>query len=678
MNTSDHPRRYPSSRSATIALFSSVALVISGTIAATPGAADANQVRIWLTEGAADSSVRLTEQTPLTWSTTPIGQNDDIDATITIDPDESFQEMTGFGASFTDSASSNVDRLNPAARNALMTELFDRETGIGLSFLRQPLGASDYVDPALNPSDPFYTYANTYGSTVNVERDMRSIELVKQAQQINDEITVMGTPWSPPAWMRANNSLLGANRSNILAKARTDDYAKYLVEVTQAYRAAGVTLDLINVQNEPLHNPNYPGLVLPASERAANADPQLSGSANQIDIVRSLSSKLIAANLSTEILVYDHNWDIPSQNWDEASWTDPNSDNPAYPVEILADAENGKRVADLPNVAGTALHCYEGLAGGNRKPGNSTLLHNRFPTSGVYFTECSGTDDANTFRNTMSYHSSNYIFPTLRNWSQSLVFWNMALDENNGPYPQDYGICQNCSSIVTVESGQDSVYTKNVGYYLLGHFSKFVRPGAVRIGSTDTSNDGVHNVAFQNPDGTFAAVLYAEVGQESRKAAVQTANGHITVTIPGNSMATITWGVPDETPGGGGTTPPVTPAPQPPVTPAPHPPVTPPTKSAKKIKVRTKAKIVRNAKPRKAAKRTKVKTVLRVKAGKYQPKKAKVKYQWLRNGKKIKKAKKVRYRVTKKDRRKKLRVRVTVTAKGFKKTSYQTKVVRVR
>ncbi|SNS64638.1 glucosylceramidase [Micrococcales bacterium KH10] len=674
MNTSDHPRRYHSSRSATIALFSSVVLVISGTIAATPGAADANQVRIWLTEGAADSSLRLTEQMPLTWSATPIGENDDIDATINVDPNERFQEMTGFGASFTDSASSNVDRLNPAARNALMTDLFDREDGIGLSFLRQPLGASDYVDPAGSEGNPFYTYQDTPGSAVNISRDQRSIDLVKQAQQINDEITVMGSPWSPPAWMRAQNSLLGTNWENYLANAQ---YANYLVDVVKAYRDAGVTIDLMNVQNEPLHNPGYPGLILPASDRARAAMGIDANSTNHIDVVRSLSPKLIAANLPTQILVYGHNWDIPDQGWDDASWSDPVSDNPAYPVEVLAADVNGTQIADLPNVAGTALHCYQGLAGAGAKPGNSTLLHERFPTSGVYFTECSGVDtfdndtgEETTFPDTMSYHSRNYIFPTLRNWSQSLVFWNMALDENNGPYPAGYGICGNCSSIVTVNSGQDSAYRKNVGYYLLGHFSKFVRPGAVRIGSTDTSSDGVHNVAFQNPDGTFAAVLYAEVGQESRKAAVQTTNGHITVTIPGNSMATITWGVPDETPGGGGTTPPVTPAPQPPVT--------PPTKSAKKIKVRTKAKIVRNAKPRKAVKRTTVKAVLRVKAGKYQPKTAKAKYQWLRNGKKIKKAKKVRYRVTKKDRGKKLRVRVTVTAKGFKKTSYQTKVVRVR
>ncbi|GAA2236802.1 ricin-type beta-trefoil lectin domain protein [Rarobacter faecitabidus] len=678
---------------------------------------------MWLTEGSSSSANRLTRQADLHW-----GAPTDGAVVVNYDPAQRLQAITGFGASFTDSATSNVMRLNPAQRSQLMTELFSPTDGIGLSILRQPIGASDFVDPrGLSGENAFYTYLN--GTTIDVSRDQDSIDLVKQATALRGAMTVIGSPWSPPAQFRQSGSLLGSIPANALMLNHEQDYADYLRGVVQAYGAKGVAIDYLTVQNEPLHNPAYPGLLMGADQ--------------QIRVVEKLSSSLTAAGLGTRILGYDHNWDIPSQGWNDASWSDSNSANPAYPAQVMAATQH------LANVAGTALHCYEGFPG---KAGNSSLLHDRFPTKEILWTECTGTEGGDTFRDTLEYHGSRTLFTALRNWSQSIVFWNIALNESGGPLPSGGGVSvfQNCSGLVTVKNDATQGYTKNVGYYLLGHFSKFVQPGARVLASDDVTkpmgngnNDTeVSNAVFENPDGTFAAVLYNDTqelgnpGASSRLVSLTGPKGTVSFTMPGNSMVTLTWGTPRANPdpdpvltavaapaisgtaGVGGTlratpgrysiaptalsyqwlrgTSAIRGA-----TRATYSPVA--ADRGKRLAVRVTArrgtttvvhassataaiaygKITVKKKPRalvgkKAATRVKVGQKLKADKGSYAVARVKVTYQWLRGKKAIKGAKKATFKVTAKDRGARITLRVTVAKPGYKTVRVVSRAIRVR
>jgi glucosylceramidase len=234
-------------------------------------------------------------------------------------------------------------------------------------------------------------------------------------------------------------------------------FANYLVKYVQAYQAAGVPVDYLTIQNEPLYVPNnYPGESMPA--------------ASQLTILKnSVLPALTAANLNTKILVYDHNWDTP-----------------LYPETVLADPT----LAGSAQIAGVAWHWYGG------PPGSMTTLHNLYPQLGQWVTEASGeTSIADEERKDFE-----MIIHSMRNWSRSYVKWSLALDQNNGPHT---GGCGDCTGLITVNSITGAV-TNNIDYYTLGHFSKFVLPGAVRVWSNNAP--GIISAAFINPLRSTGAV----------------------------------------------------------------------------------------------------------------------------------------------------------------------------
>jgi glucosylceramidase len=466
-----------------------VALVGATLVAVqTPARAAGPAVSVW--ETTADQSRLLAPQAGATFNTgSGSGQ------TITINPNASYQSMAGFGASFTDSSAWLV--FNSSQRNAIMTKLFDPGQGIGLDFLRQPIGASDY-------SRSTYSYDDTAGdislSHFSVAHDNAYIlPILQQARQINPATTVMGTPWSPPGWMKTSNSMVGGT----LLPADRTAYANYFVKFLQAYAAAGVPVSFVTPQNEPDNDPgNYPGMKYPAADEATFINSFL-GPAIQ------------NAGLSTKILGYDHNWD-----------------DTGYPQTVLANAGN--------YTAGTAWHCYGGDVSGQ------TAVHNAYPNKDTYFTECSGTksaNDANTFGDTLMWQTEHLIINTTRNWAKSVLTWNMALDQNGGPTMN----CTSCTGVVTVNG---SNVTYNAEYYVLGQASKFIKPGAVRLDSNSFGAGGLEDVAFKNPDGSHA-LLVQNAGSGSNTFNVSENGQSFTYTVPGRSVATFTW-----TPGtsSGGTT----------------------------------------------------------------------------------------------------------------------------
>ncbi|WP_031511918.1 discoidin domain-containing protein [Streptomyces sp. NRRL F-5123] len=485
----------------------------TATAAAQPAHGPADpQAQVWLTT--ADDSAQLQRQAPVAFHR---GASDL--TTITVDPTQRFQRMDGFGGALTDSSAAVLGSLPHQARDDAMRRLFDPASGIGVSFLRQPVGSSDFTAEAEH-----YTYDDMPAgqtdfalSHFSVAHDEKLIlPLLRQAERLNPQLTVLATPWSPPAWMKDSDSLVGGHLKDDPAVYRA--YARYLVKFVQAYAAAGVGVDYLTVQNEPQNRtPSaYPGTDMPVEQEAK--------------VIEALGPMLRAAGLHTKILAYDHNWtthpgDIATA---EKLGEDPQTD---YPYDIL-DGPAARWVA------GTAYHCYSG------DPSAQSALHDAHPDKGIWFTECSGSHGAadtpaQIFRGTLTWHARTITVGTTRNWAKSVADWNLALDADGGPHN---GGCDTCTALLTVQP--DGTVTANAEYSTIGHLSKFVKPGAVRIASTSYGTTGwngqLTDVAFTNPDGSTALVVHNE-NDDPRSFTVAVGDESFDYTLPGGALATFTW-----------------------------------------------------------------------------------------------------------------------------------------
>ncbi|MFD5642935.1 RICIN domain-containing protein [Streptomyces anulatus] len=481
MPSSTPPHRR--ARAAAAALVMAVAaLGVNGAVGTARAADPAAQV--WVTTP--DGSKKLAPEGSIPFTGTPQAVD------IRIDAADKGQKFTGAGASVTGASAHLLQSLPQAQRTAVLKSLFSTEgDGIGLNYLRQPLGSTDF-----DADGNAYTYEDTRGA-FSIDRDRsRIVPVLKQATAINPAIRFMGSPWSPPAWMKTNNSLNGGS----LRTEHYQTYADYLVKAIRAYGQEGIALTDLTAQNEPEFATSYPSMSMT--------------SAQQADFLRVLDRALTAANLPTNILAYDHNWDHPN-----------------YPLDVFA------RTGGIQRIIGAAFHCYGGAPSAQKQIADAGKR--------VFFTECSGTDSANpatTFGDTLKWHTENLVVQNMRNGGETVINWNLALDRNGGPHQ---GHCTNrCNGIVEIDGGQ---VTRNAEFYVLGHVAKFVKAGAVRIGSTSQGAGGVQNVAFQNSDGSRAAVVVNTASGAQRFSL--TDNGKsLAYTLPAGAVATFTWD------GSGGTT----------------------------------------------------------------------------------------------------------------------------
>ncbi len=498
-------------RSRAIALTAAVVLSVGLTGAVQAAGHDTTSARVWVTT--VDRGELLAERPSVAFRTGASPHQ-----TIVVDPDVAYQEVDGFGASITDSSADVLYRLSPAARDETMRKLFDPVRGIGVSFLRQPIGSSDFTAEAEH-----YTYDDVPPGQTDFELRHFSIAhdqaeilpLLRRAKQLNPALRVMGTPWSPPAWMKTTDSLVGGRLKD--DPAIYDAYARYLVKFVQAYAASGVPVDFLSLQNEPQNRvPDaYPGTDMPVAQ--------------QVKVIEALGPLLRRASPRTKILAYDHNW---STHPNDVATTPPGEDPETdYPYRILESPA-------ARWVAGTAYHCYSG------DPAAQTALHDAHPDKGIWFTECSGShgpDDppAQVFRDTLKWHARNVVIGTTRNWAKSVVNWNIALDSAGGPHN---GGCGTCTGLVTAHP--DGTVSTDAEYYTIGHLAKFVKPGAERVASTSFGTTGwngqVMDVAFRNPDGSTALVVHNQ-NDDPRTFAVEVGERIFEYTLPGGALATFTW-----------------------------------------------------------------------------------------------------------------------------------------
>lgn len=481
----------------------------SGTI---PAVADGEPVAVWLT--LPDGSKKLHQEANLQF----IAGSSPLAPTIQVDETTLYQRFEGAGAAMTDSSAWLISTTLPfTQRNALMADLFTRDgAGIGLSYVRIPMGASDFAldDYTYDDMPPGQTDPNLVHFSISHD-EAYIIPLLQQARALNPQLRFMGSPWSAPAWMKDNESLHGGS----LRPQYFQAFANYHVKFVQAYEAAGIPIDALTPQNEPMYQTSsYPTMYMPASDQ-------------QTFVRDYLGPALANAGLDTKILILDHNWDLTN-----------------YALTILNDP------VAKSYVAGTAFHCYAGDVA------NQSIVHNAHADRGIWFTECSGGDWSTDFGNNVSWNMHHLVVGNFRNWGSSLLLWNLALDENDGP---QNGGCPNCRGVVTIDS--TGTITYNEEYYILGHVSKFVDPGAYRVESTYYGSGQPENVAFLNPDGTLVLIVHST---SETTFGVEWNGQYFTYTLPAKGTVTLKWNA-SHTPG-----PTVTPAPTstPAPTPTPHPP----------------------------------------------------------------------------------------------------------
>ncbi|GIP28317.1 glucosylceramidase [Paenibacillus sp. J23TS9] len=410
---------------------------------------------------------------------------------IQVEPDTRFQEMDGFGASFTDASAYLIYHvLDEKSRQEVMQKLFDPMDGIGISFLRQPMGATDYTTEIFSYDDMPEGEEDFELKHFSIDHDREYvIPAVLEALRINPSIKVMASPWSPPGWMKSSDHM-------VTGKLRPECYsvyAQYFVKFVQAYEGAGIPIYAVSIQNEPGYEPKeYPGMILTPQEEA--------------EFIRDhLGPAFEAADITAKILCYDHNWDMPQ-----------------HPLGILSDPEAARYVA------GVAWHVY----GGEHEA--MTQVREAYPDKGAWFTEASGGSWIPPFR-TAFLDQMKHVVRTTRNWSKSVIWWNLALDEHNGPTVLTNSTCRGL-----VQINQESGAVKyELDYYTMGHISKFVVPGAYRIEST-TYRDELESTAFLNPDGSTVLILSNRTEQE-QAVEIDTGKGFIALTLPDGAAATVKW-----------------------------------------------------------------------------------------------------------------------------------------
>jgi len=447
----------------------------------TSSAVNTSEVAFWLTNG--DQSALLQEQKAvLNFSAAQNGN-----PTIEVNESEKFQTIDGFGYTLTGGSAGLINAMETNAKDALLEEIFStKKNGIGVSYLRVSIGASDL-------SADTFTYNELPAGETDINQDKFSIAkemtdlvpILKKIVAINPKIKILGSPWTAPTWMKTNNSFKGGS----LKPEYYNSYAKYLIKYIQAMKLQGIVIDAITIQNEPLHPGNVPSMYMEAADQAAF-------------VKSALGPAFKSAGIKTKIIVYDHN-----------------ADRPDYPITILNDAE-AKKYVD-----GSAFHLYAGNIAALSK------VHEAHPDRNVYFTE-QWVGGPGKFNEDLKWHVSTLIIGATRNWSRNVLEWNLAADPSYGPHT--VGGCVTCLGAITVSPA----VTRNVAYYIIGHASKFVSPGSVRIGSTITGN--LQNVAFKTPEGK-KIVIVVNGGSTAQEFNIKYNGKLLSTNLAGGSVGTYVW-----------------------------------------------------------------------------------------------------------------------------------------
>jgi glucosylceramidase len=475
-------RKFLKTASATAA-----ALAVSRGIPAWAGVAgSAAPVQVWSTY----RDRRHAQAAPLAWKAAAEAAPD----AIVLDPGATRQEILGFGAALTDAACFVLSQIPQAQREELMRELF-APNEMALSVCRTCIGSSDYSRTAYSFDES--TEPDPELKKFSIDHDKAYIlPTLLEARKVNPELFLFSSPWSPPGWMKSNGTMLGG----AMRKHSFGPYSHYFRKFLEAYKAEGVWIDAVTVQNEV------------DTDQDGNMPACLWGQEYETEFVENhLGPVLRKAGLSTKIWVIDHNYNLWGRAIGELS---------------------------LPGVSqyidGIAWHGYLG------EPSAMTRVHDAFPQKNAYWTE--GGPDIHAADYLTDFTNWAETFNGIaRNWARSITAWNVALDEKGRPNIGPFS----CGGVVTVDNATKSV-TRSGQYWAFAHYSRHIRRGARVFETNEIGQDTgqgtasqVSHSGFRNPDGSFVVVL-ANRGAEKR---VQLLLGSqmLEIDLPASSVHTLQW-----------------------------------------------------------------------------------------------------------------------------------------
>ena len=464
---------------------------------------------MWLTTS--DESVKLEKQVGI-----PDTVNSPITneySTIEINTFQEFQKVDGFGFSLTGGSAYVINQLPSTDRKELLEELFGStsEGSIGISYLRLSIGASDLNDHVFSYDDMPDGETDVTLSHFSLAEDEKDlIPLLQEIIAINPTISIIATPWSAPVWMKSMATSIGGT----LLKQYYATYAQYFVlYIQQMWDKHNIRISAVTPQNEPLNPYNNPSMYMSASE--------------QNDFIHNyLGPTFQATNMTTKIIVYDHN-----------------CDNPSYPLEVLTGDINSNYIH------GSAFHLYAGDVS------ILSSIHEAYPTKVVYLTE-QWTSSDGAFGDDLMWGTQYVVIGSLSNWAAAAFEWNLANDPTYEPHTD--GGCTMCKGALTIDTSQADTtgVQRNVAYYIIAHASKFIYPNAVRVSSEYSSSNSSHRVEnIQCPSLISVSFGVKETDSEQRKVVVLVGNlgthecsfnlrvdgdKWVAATMPGRSVATYT------------------------------------------------------------------------------------------------------------------------------------------
>lgn len=426
----------------------------------------AQKVRVFTT---ADSTkYRLTETESLTFA--PFGQPMETQPSIFVDPMQTFQTFIGIGGALTDAAAETFAKLPAIKQKEVLEAYYSRDKGIGYSFGRTNINSCDF-------SSDMYTYVKEGDKSLasfDVSHDLKyKIPLIKKAMEAaGGQFKLFVSPWSPPAWMKDNNDMLHGGK---LKPEYYAAWANYYVKFIKAYEKLGIPVWGLTVQNEPMAKQTWESCIYTAQDER--------------DFIRDHLGPALKKNglADKKLIAWDHNRDLLYQRVST----------------ILSDPKAAQYIW------GIGFHWYE-IWNGGRQYDNVQRTAESYPSKPLLLTEaCNGPFSWEQFDhwNWGENYGENMIHD-FNNGAVAWTDWNILLDETGGPNHVD----NFCYAPIHGKITDGTLHYMN-SYYYIGHFSKFIQPGAKRIISS-SNRAQLLTTGFKNPDGTIAVVVMNETNEK--------------------------------------------------------------------------------------------------------------------------------------------------------------------
>ncbi len=394
---------------------------------------------------------------------TQMGQPKETQVCVFVDPDKTFQTLVGIGGALTDASAETFFKLSPEAQKEFLNAYYNPVSGIGYTLGRTNMNSCDF-------SSGSYTYVadqDTTLKTFDIAHDRQhKIPLIKQAIATAGKLTLYISPWSPPAWMKDNNDML---QGGSLKKEFYQPWANYYVKYIQALEKEGIPVWGLSVQNEPMATQRWESCIYTAEQEA--------------DFIKQALGPALEQNgmKDRKLIIWDHNRDLIYQR---ASTT-------------LQDPEVAKYVW------GIGFHWYETWTGSDMMFENLKRTVEAFPEKNLIFTE--GCKEKYSFEGMGDWSlGERYGISMINDFNAGTVAWtdwNVLLDEQGGPNH----VGNFCFAPVHGDTRNSQLYYTSA-YYYIGHFSKFVKPGAKRIISSTNRTD-LLSTGFINTDGSVAVIV---------------------------------------------------------------------------------------------------------------------------------------------------------------------------